>query len=947
MDRTLKTSSLVGWIRATCEAHPNALVATGVGGELTFSQLWQQSMNLTHELYERDVQIEDRVGLWAEQGGDMLVGVVAILAAGATYVPLDPTYPMSRLEFMASDAGLGVIIAPERLSVSARALGVPVISVPSSERLLSRAVPRDVEDSCAAYVIYTSGSTGRPKGVVIERHSVVDLLTSMITDLDLGPNDRYISTSSPSFDALVPNVMLPLVTAGTLVAIDDETAKDPYALSEVVARRHPSVLQTSPTMLRMLKEIDWAGDGDLMVWTGGEATAASVIRFIAPRVRTFCNFYGPTETTVEVTMARLSPTDSDSPVGEAREGVHCHLLDPAGAPVTAGEIGELYITGNALARGYLNSIELTEKSFVQIRTNDGHLVRAYRTGDLAKVRPDGSMVIVGRVDDQVKLRGYRIELREIEQRLMEHPAVSDAVVVLAKSSEESEPHLVAFFKAHGTLEVSRLRDFSKELLPSYMVPSAFVEIDEFPLTPGGKVDKRQLAKRASTNVATRTLGSEPSQTQPASGFERSVLALFASVLHLDVDALSVDDDFFDLGGTSLASLRLFILIQQRYAITLPLSTVVNAPTARLLSRVILDRQRGQSNASTSAEAPRHEWERALCALWSETLGIQEVSRTDNFFDLGASTKDAQRMIEQLKSTYATDITLNELRHAPTVAQLAVLTSGRSTHSNLVALTKTGSRTPFFCIAGSGGLALNFLPLARLLGPEQPFFALQAQGIESRAMPDFTLNSAARRHVKAIRSVQPTGPYLIGGHSLGGVLALKVAQQLEALGERVALLALFDSILSKRMSGVGANDSSNVLTRAREWRLFHDRTKLSTILRLPLAGIVPQRGLAQFELFGLRETIEARFSGRLATWSGPTVLFVSDDGAKSNIEHAWSNLLTGPWTTEIVPGDHLSMMQRPNVEVLAASLADQIARMSEKSEETPTFERRDVEIEGDQ
>ncbi|MHB1209358.1 MAG: amino acid adenylation domain-containing protein [Acidimicrobiales bacterium] len=935
MDGTITASSLVDWVGATCEANPDALVVSGDGGDLTFSDLWRRSMHLAQDLSSRGVRVEDRVGLWAEQGGEMLVGVVAILAAGAAYVPLDPTYPRSRLEFMATDAKLSLVVAPEEFCTDAQQLGVTVVSTASrASHFESPVVPMVVDDTTAAYVIYTSGSTGRPKGVVIERHSVFDLLVSMIAELGLGPRDSYISTSSSSFDAFVPNVMLPLVTGGTLVAIDPATAKDPYALADAVARYRPSLLQTSPTMLRMLVEIGWPGDRDLTVWTGGEPTAASVIRYIAPRVRTFCNFYGPTETTVQVTMARLSPTDSDAPVGWPREGVRCYLLDETRRPVREGDVGELYITGNALARGYLNAPELTQASFVSIETGAGHLERAYRTGDLARLNPDGSMVVIGRVDDQIKLRGYRIELREIEERLMEHPSVSDAVVVLVGGDDDAA-HLAAFYKARENVAPEALRDFAKELLPAYMVPTAYVEIEEFPLTPGGKVDKRHLVDLATLNVpGVHARASTSSVEEQSSELEARVVGWFANVLNLEREALSPDDDFFDLGGTSLASLRLFMLIQQREALTLPLSTLVDAPTARLLARVIADRQRGGWGSSGTAEPPRHEWERALCALWSETLGGREVSRTDDFFELGANTQDAQRMIEQLKNTYATSITLDELRAAPTVAQLAILTSGRSTHSNLVALNRAGSRTPFFCIAGSGGLALNFLPLARLLGPDQPFFGLQAQGIESRALPDFTLSAAALRHVKAIRSVQPHGPYLIGGHSLGGVLALKVAQRLEALGEEVALLAIMDTVLSKRMSGVSVNDSKSAFTRTRQWRLFHDRTKPSIIMRLPLTGIVPQAGLAQFELFGLHDTIEARFARRLSRWSGPTVIFASDDGAKENIELGWSHVLTGPWSKVLVPGDHLSMMQRPNVTVLAQFLGDRIASASKGVGEQP-------------
>lgn len=924
---TLTAASLVEWVGATCRATPDALVARGVGGDLTFSSLWRRSLELTQDLLARGVHEDDRIGLWAEQGGEMLVGVVAILAAGCAYVPLDPTYPRSRLEFMASDAQLSLIVAPDELCESARCLGVPVVSTKVRAPLQSAPAPLIHDNATrAAYVIYTSGSTGRPKGVVIERHSVLSLLTSMISELDLGPGDSYISTSSFSFDAFVPNVMLPLVTGGTLVAIDPASAKDPYALAEEVARHRPSLLQTSPTMLRMLMESGWPGDRELTVWTGGEPTAAPVIRYIAPRVRALCNFYGPTEATVQVTMARLTPADSDSPVGRAREGVHCHLLDESRRAVPVGEVGEVYITGNALARGYLNAPALTEASFVSIETDAGHVERAYRTGDLARLKPDGAMVVVGRVDDQIKLRGYRIELREIEQRLVEHPSVSDAVVVLVRiNGDEDASHLVAYYKARAPVTPDALRDFAKELLPSYMVPRSFEEISEFPLTPGGKVDKRRLAELATLNASIAHAHTvAPASLEQPTDLEARVLDWFAEVLNLDRATLTVDDDFFDLGGTSLASLRLFMMIQQREALTLALSTLVDAPTARLLARVIDAHQHGGSRRSATPDPPRHEWERALCALWSETLGGREVGRTDNFFELGASTRDAQRMIEQLRTTYATTLTLDELEAAPTVAQLAVLTSGRSTHSNLVALTRTGSRTPFFCIAGSGGLALNFLTLARLLGPEQPFYGLQAQGIESRALPDFTLSAAARRHVKAIRSVQPHGPYLIGGHSLGGVLALKTAQGLEAIGEEVSLLVIMDTVLSKRLSGVGVDDSKSVFTRTREWRLFHDRTKLSIIARLPLTGVVPQAGLAQFELFGLHDTIEARFARRLSKWSGPTVVFASEDGEKANIELGWRTILTGPWSRVVVPGDHLSMMQRPNVTVLASFLGERLS-----------------------
>ena len=465
------------------------------------------------------------------------------------------------------------------------------------------------------------------------------------------------------------------------------------------------------------------------------------------------------------------------------------------------------------------------------------------------------------------------------------------------------------------------RDFVRETLPDYMVPAVLVQIDQFPLMPNGKVDKRQLAELSAGDGARPLAGINPSPGDgPPSELERSVLDMFAAVLAVDVDGLGVDDDYFDLGGTSLGCVRLFMLIDERYGVRLPLSTLVSASTAQLLAGAISKNLLAGRPRPTVGEPPRHEWERVLCNLWSETLGVRDVRRSDNFFDLGGSAADAFRMIEQLRTIYGTQVTLAELYRAPTVSQLAVLTGGRSVRSNLVPLNTTGHGTPFFCIAGAGGLALNFLALARQLGSEQPFYGLQAQGIECRALPDFTLAQAAARHVKAIREVQPRGPYLIGGHSLGGVLALKVVQRLAADGEEVALLAVFDTVLTKRMIGPKGRAASVAGARAGRWHVFNDRPKLSTVLHLPLA----QRGLAQFELFGLHDTIQARFARRLRPWAGRAVLYASDDGVSAKIDSDWGHLFAGQWSCVGVPGDHLSMMQRPNVDELATNLGDQIA-----------------------
>lgn len=918
-------SSVVDWIEKTCRLYGAEEAVTGVGETLTFSDLWKQSTNLAHELISMGIQSEDRVGVWAQQSSDLLVAIVGVMAAGAAYVPLDPSYPRSRLDFIAADAGLSCIVAPERDLTSAEELGLRVVTTAPPPRVgnIHGELP-DISGQQAAYVIYTSGSTGTPKGVVIEHHSVIALLQWMISDCDIRPGNKIMGTSSPAFDASVPNLILPLVTGGTFVALPRDSTTDPYALSRAIALHRPRAVDTSPTMLRMLSEIGWSGYEDLEIWTGGERTAASVIKYIVPRVRALSNYYGPTEATVQVTVARLHLEDVDSPVGKCPEHIACVILDESGDPTPYGEIGELFITGTQLAREYLNDPVLTAERFVSITMNANQPTRAFKTGDLARFREDGSLVIAGRVDDQIKLRGYRIEPSEIEQRLMEFPTVIDAVVISLQADGQDEPRLAAFVKWSGRAEKETLQKFLRETLPNYMVPAVIVQLDEFPLAPTGKVDKKQLSQMAvDTELSSQDAVRAETLRVTTSPVENTVFDIFASVLDIDRESIGIDDDFFDLGGTSLRCVRLFMAIDEEFDVALPISTVVTAPTVRLLSGII-GNQTSIDTPKNSVEASIDEWEWVLCLLWAETLGVREVTRLENFFELGGTQADAERMIHQLKTINGTDATFIELVNAPTVAQFAALTEGRSSPSSVVPLTSTGSKTPFFCIAGPGGLALGFLPLAKLLGPDQPFYGLQAHGLESRRFPDLTLGRAASRYVKAIRAVQPKGPYLIGGHSLSGALALRVTHKLEEEGEQVALLAVFDSILPNRLTGFQTSDPVDNSNSSRTWsQRFKLPAKPSRLLRLPFVGIVRFRGVTQFDMFSLHGSLQVWYGKPLQPWSGTAVVYVTESEESANIEANWDCLLTGPWTCVKVSGDHLGLLQQPHVSLLAPHLQRQI------------------------
>lgn len=919
MSSIARNSTVIGLIESACARNHDATAVVADDENLTFGELWARATSLAGELTLRGVDREDLVGVWAEQSSGYVVSIVAVMIAGAAFVPLDPSYPRERLAYMVSDAGLRLIVAPPDSLSAAAQLGIPV----ASSHVTSSAPPAKVVSTGpddAMYVIYTSGSTGQPKGVTVEHHSMVDMLRWMIEEFEIGPGDRIMGTASLAFDGSLPNYLVPLVSGATYVALKSEVTRDVRAITEAIKRHQPRIFQTTPAILSLLTQFNWQADPDLILWVGGEKLSPASIRYFARRVHTLCNFYGPTEATVNVTMARLQPEDVDSPIGRPFDHIQCFVRNDDGAPTPHGEIGELFLAGSQVARGYLNRPELTAERFVTVANDAGDLVRAYRTGDLAKVKPDGSILLIGRSDDQVKIRGYRIEPGEIEQRLEEHPAIVEAVVVAHRDNDGSEPRLVAFLRTDGDVSLENLRSFTAQTLPDYMVPSFFIELDQYPLTPSAKVDKRRLAEMPLSHKSSANSREETHKGDPTDDLQTELLTMFADVLEIEPSSIGVNDDFFDFGGTSLRCMQLFMSVEEHYDVSLPVTTLVNAPTVSLLARVVRSAMEGKDGGLTVAKSTV-DWEWVLAILWSEILDNRRINSSDDFFQLGGTDDDARRMLEELKTIYATSATLDELRRASTVAAFAALTRGRSLRTSLIPINSAGRKVPIFCMAGPGGLALSFLPLSRLLGDDQPLYAIQSHGLERRGVPDMSYARAAKRYVKLIRGVQPHGPYLIGGHSMGGFVALLTAQQLENEGEEVALLAIFETILPRRIAGAVAVEDgrSSEVKHMSSWRALNWRRDLVKILRLPLTGIVPWRGIAQYEAFEFHARVQAKFARRPKPWRGRAVLFVSEDERAVEVESSWRSLFAGQWLSVSIPGDHTGILQRPYVGHLAPIL----------------------------
>ncbi|MGW0809523.1 amino acid adenylation domain-containing protein [Nonomuraea sp. NPDC002799] len=570
---------------------PAAIAVTSGGEHLTYAELDARANRLAHRLRADGAGPEDLVGICLSRGPDLIVALLAVLKAGAAYLPLDPDQPAERLGFLLRDAGARLVVTERALTgrlEEADAGLRPIVLDDPAERadLAARpdVCPRTaVAPGNLAYVIYTSGSTGRPKGVHVTHANVARLFTATEDDFGFGSGDVWALFHSFAFDFSVWEIWGPLLHGGRLVLVPYETSRSPWDLAALLAGEGVTVLNQTPSAFRSLVELAQRGEAVLdglrlrLVIFGGEALDVALLRpwwdrFGETRPR-LVNMYGITETTVHVTCRPLGVADlaaRHSPIGRPIADLALYVLDERMRPVPAGVPGELYVGGAGVARGYLGRPALTAERFVPDPFVPDPFVpdpfvpdpfvpdpfggpgaRLYRTGDKAYVLPGGEVAFLGRFDDQVKIRGFRIELGEVRACLAGHPGV-DAAVVVAAEAAPGERRLVAYAvpAAAGRLDEVDLRRYAIEHLPGYMVPAAFVIVPELPLTTSGKVDVRALPAP----------GGRPSaRTAPRTPAEEAIAGLWSQAL--GVEDVGVDDNFFQLGGDSIVAVRLVGLLR--------------------------------------------------------------------------------------------------------------------------------------------------------------------------------------------------------------------------------------------------------------------------------------------------------------------------------------------------------------------------------------------------
>ncbi len=877
---------LIEWLAQTAqrrEAHPAVQASDAT---LTYRQLDGLSNRLGRRLLALGVTRDACVGISLPRGAAELVAMLATLKAGGAYVPLDPTHPFDRLQLIVEDAAPAVLVvhpgspfADGRAGLSA-GTKLLVLSGLADLEADSDATPPPVAHDAdqLAYVLFTSGSTGRPKGVEIPRRAFANFLRSVAETPGMTEDDRLLAVATTTFDVAGFELFLPLWVGGTVVIADRETVRDPRRLSATFDRNAITHLVGTPTGFRLLLKGGWRGNDRLCIMCGGEALSPELARELISRSRQLWNLYGPTETTVASTLGLIANGDQPITIGLPIRQTQIQVLDQAMLPVPAGVVGEIYIGGLGLARGYRGRPELTAERFVQDPPGAPGQ-RLYRSGDLGRQLEDGRLQYAGRVDDQVKVRGFRIELGEIESALRQIPGVRDCAVV-TRAAADGETSLVGYLELEPDSgpDVKEIRRFLQSKLPEYMVPVAFVVLDKLPVNVNQKVDRQALSGRTDETPA----------------------------------------------------------------------------------------------RPTSIDPPRNEPERKLVEIWKALLGIQSVGVKDSFFDVGGDSLRAVSLMIEIEKDFGRSLPVSALLTDPTIEQLVgLLGPSVEARPSVVLLRAGGQGTPVFFVHDGVGEILLYKNLANWLGDGYPIYGIQPRSRTGCPMVHTRMPDMVGYYADEIRSIQPKGPYLVGGLSTGGIIALEIARKLQHAGQPVGMVALFDTAhvtaRAKSLGGKRSPSFSTSLPEGQGGQSLLRRTVgiLRTVARKATNRIAYEAGSRSEEArTRLRMKLLKYFMDRdrplpaflqeipprlilqqiekayvaPEPYRGQAVLFratrkderldgtlVDDTPYLELYEDAvfgWKENVTA-LEVEDVPGGHVSLLMEPNVQTLAARVQAQI------------------------
>ncbi|MGA4029588.1 amino acid adenylation domain-containing protein, partial [Ralstonia nicotianae] len=582
-ERAWPAATLPALFEAQVMRTPDAVALKHADQQVSYRELDARANRLAHHLRELGVAADVLVGLCVDRSIEMIVGLLGILKAGGAYVPLDPDYPQARLAYIFQDAMLSVLVSKRALAQRLPIAWTQVVELDDAEPAWADYPPTPPqvrgEPGQLAYVIYTSGSTGQPKGVAVTHQGVASLVYSQCERFGVSSQSRVLQFASISFDAAVSEIGMGLLCGACLVLAPAQALMPGAALTHLLDRERITHVTLPPAVLALMPEQALPADCHLIV--AGEACPASLVRLWSEG-RTMINAYGPTEATVCATMSRALTAQDAPSIGGPIGNVRVYVLDAYLQPVPVGVTGEFYIAGSGLARGYWQRAGLTAERFMANPFASGE--RMYKTGDLGRWLPDGSLEYQGRADAQVKLRGFRIELGEIEARLSQCTGVSEAVVTM-REDVPGEQRLVAYYVSGEAIEAQTLREQLQASLPEYMVPAAYVRLERLPLTPNGKLDRKELPAPEGQAYASTAYEA------PQGEVEVALAGIWQTLL--GVERVGRHDDFFALGGHSLQAVRLVAQVRTQLGAELGLTELFAQPSLSAVAQAIV---RGQGTA---------------------------------------------------------------------------------------------------------------------------------------------------------------------------------------------------------------------------------------------------------------------------------------------------------------------------------------------------------------
>jgi amino acid adenylation domain-containing protein len=547
----------------------------------TYQELDNLSNQLANYLSDQGVAHGDVVGICIERSFEMVVSVLAVLKSGGCYLPMDPSFPDDRLKYMFEDSGARVIISQSSLREKFNQFNnASIILTDTDKSKINKCSPRkqpsEIQPQSLAYIIYTSGSTGKPKGVKVQHEAVVNLIDSMSIEPGISQDDILLAVVTLSFDMSVFELFLPLSRGATVVIANSLDTTDGSKLIDLLDKYNITMLQATPSLWNILIANDWKGKKNLRGFCGGEALTKNLVKQIFPKVSEFWNCYGPTETTVYSTIMKITDPNANILVGKPIGNTRIYILDKNFNQVPVGVIGEVCIGGLGVTKGYNNRPELTSEKFIVF--GEGQTI--YRTGDIGRFLPDGNIELFGRIDNQIKLRGFRIEPGEIENLLTQINGIKEAVVKIHKFDENDE-RLVAFINVDSgfSLQKEEVLAFLSHNLPAYMIPS-FVQVSfSFPRLPNGKTDKKALILEAS-----ELLSGKKKNPDVLSDNEKKIYEIWSDVLK--TKNISLNDNFFEIGGNSLLAITVMSKIKSTLRVDLNLRIFFDSPRIKDLADAI-------------------------------------------------------------------------------------------------------------------------------------------------------------------------------------------------------------------------------------------------------------------------------------------------------------------------------------------------------------------------